>query len=108
VTARLRARAPRGEVREPPSLRTPDEIAPFLQDAARTPGGHTPAVYLPRTEGEIAWVLRESPAVLPVGAQSSLTGGATPFGASLVSLSRLDAIGPLAETACARRRASRS
>jgi D-lactate dehydrogenase (cytochrome) len=97
VTARLRARAPRGEVREPSSLRTPDEIAPFLQDAARTPGGHTPAVFLPRTEGEIAWVLRESPAVLPVGAQSSLTGGATPFGASLVSLSRLDAIGPLAE-----------
>jgi D-lactate dehydrogenase (cytochrome) len=93
AAARLRARAPRGEVRPPPCLRTPEEIAPFLQDAARTPGGHTPAVFLPRTEGEIAWVLRESAAVLPIGAQSSLTGGATPFGASLLSLSRLDAIG---------------
>jgi D-lactate dehydrogenase (cytochrome) len=82
-------------VREPARLTTADEIAPFLQDAARTPGGHTPAVFLPRTEGEIAWVLRTSAAVLPVGAQSSLTGGATPFGASLLSLSRLDAIGPV-------------
>jgi D-lactate dehydrogenase (cytochrome) len=89
----LRARAPRGEVRPPARLAAPDEIAPFLQDAARTPGGHTPAVFLPRTEGEIAWVLRESAAVLPIGAQSSLTGGATPFGASLLSLSRMDAIG---------------
>jgi D-lactate dehydrogenase (cytochrome) len=95
ASVRLRARAPRGEVRPPARLDAPDEIAPYLQDAARTPGGHTPAVFLPRTEGEVAWVLRESAAVLPIGAQSSLTGGATPFGASLLSLSRMDAIGPV-------------
>ena len=107
ASVRLRARAPRGEVRPPARLGAPDEVAPFLQDAARTPGGHTPAVFLPRTEGEIAWVLRESAAVLPIGAQSSLTGGATPFGASLLSLSRMDAIGPVRAATCARRRASR-
>jgi D-lactate dehydrogenase (cytochrome) len=95
ATVRLRARAPRGDVRPPARLATADEVAPFLQDAARTPGGHTPAVFLPRTEGEVAWVVRETAAVLPVGAQSSLTGGATPFGASLLSLARMDAIGPV-------------
>jgi D-lactate dehydrogenase (cytochrome) len=93
ASVRLRARAPRGAVRPPARLSSPDEIAPYLQDAARTPGGHTPAVYLPRTEGEIAWALRASEAVLPVGAQSSLTGGATPFGAALLSLARMDAVG---------------
>jgi D-lactate dehydrogenase (cytochrome) len=92
----LRARAPRGEVQPPARLAASDETAPFLQDAARTPGGHTPAVFLPRTEGEIAWAVRECASVLPVGAQSSLTGGATPFGASVLSLSRLTAIGPVA------------
>ena len=89
---RLRARPPRGEVREPARLDQPDQVAPYLQDAARTPGGHAPAVFLPRSEGEIAWVLREAGAVLPVGAQSSLTGGATPLGESVLSLSRLDAL----------------
>ncbi|HET9316237.1 MAG TPA: FAD-binding oxidoreductase, partial [Vicinamibacteria bacterium] len=64
-----------------------------------TPGGHAPAVFLPRTEGEVAWVLRECPAVLPVGAQSSLTGGATPFGEWVMSLARLDAIGPVRDGA---------
>lgn len=97
MTALLRARAPRGEVRAPARLTEEGAVAPFLQDAARTPGGHAREVFLPRTEGEVAWALAASAAVLPVGAQSSLTGGATPFGASLLSLSRLDAIGPVAD-----------
>jgi D-lactate dehydrogenase (cytochrome) len=80
-------------VRAPQRLDEPGAIAPYLQDAARTPGGHAPAVFLPRTEGEVAWVLRQGTAVLPVGAQSSLTGGATPFGEWVLSLARLDAIG---------------
>lgn len=90
---RLRARAPRGEVRAPARLADPGDVVPYLQDAARTPGGHTPAVFHPRTEGEVAWVLREAPAVLPVGAQSSLTGGATPRGEWVLAMTRLDAIG---------------
>ena len=96
---RLRTRAPRGEVRAPQRLVDPADVAPFLQDAARTPGGHAPAVFLPRGEGEVAWVLREAPAVLPVGAQSSLTGGATPFGEWVMSLARMDSIGEVREGA---------
>jgi D-lactate dehydrogenase (cytochrome) len=89
---RVRIREPRGELRAPTVL-VGDETAAYLQDAARTPAGHAPAVYLPSCEAEVAWVLRESEAVLPVGAQSSLTGGATPFGQTVLSLSRLAAIG---------------
>jgi D-lactate dehydrogenase (cytochrome) len=84
-------------VRSPQRLDDPGAIAPFLQDAARTPGGHAPAVFLPRTEGEVAWALREGPAVLPVGAQSSLTGGATPFGEWVLSLARMDSIGAVGD-----------
>lgn len=96
---RLRARAPSGDVRPPSRLDDAAAVAPYLQDAARTPGGHAPVVLLPRSEGEVAWALREAPAVLPVGAQSSLTGGATPFGEWVLSLARLDAIGPVADGA---------
>jgi D-lactate dehydrogenase (cytochrome) len=71
-------------------------VAVYLQDAAHTPGGYTPAVLLPRTEAEVATALGESAAVLPVGAQSSLTGGATPFGAAVLSLARMDSLGPIA------------
>jgi len=94
VSHRVRARPPRGEPRRPLLLDGSDSAA-YLQDAARTPGGHARRVALPRTEAEIAWVLRDSSAVLPVGAQSSLTGGATPFGETVLSLSRLDTIGPI-------------
>jgi D-lactate dehydrogenase (cytochrome) len=67
-------------------------MASFLEDAAHTPGGHTTAVALPTTEGEVASALRHSRRVLPVGAQSSLTGGATPMGESVLSLSRMNAM----------------
>jgi len=70
-------------------------VAAHLQDAACTPGGHTPAVLLPRTEAEVAHALREAVSVLPIGAQSSLTGGATPLGEAVLSLSRMDAVGPI-------------
>lgn len=50
---------------------------------------------LPHNEAEVAWVLRQAKAVLPIGAQSSLTGGATPFGETVVSLVRMTEIGRL-------------
>ena len=68
-------------------------MASFLEDAAHTPGGHTTAVALPTTEGEVASALRHSKRVLPIGAQSSLTGGATPLGEAVLSLSRMNAVG---------------
>jgi D-lactate dehydrogenase (cytochrome) len=89
---RVRARPPRGEMRAPARV-SGDEVGAYLRDAAGTQGGFTPSVVFPTSEAEVAWVLGEAPAVLPVGAQSSLTGGATPFGEWVLSLSRLDAIG---------------
>lgn len=67
-------------------------MATFLHDASRLPGGQTPRVLLPRSEGEVAWALRHEPRLLCAGAQSSLTGGSTPRGESLLSLARLDRI----------------
>jgi D-lactate dehydrogenase (cytochrome) len=75
-----------------PATQAGDALAERLHDAARTPGGHASLLALPESEGEIAWVLREAPAVLAVGAQSSLTGGATPFGEWLLGTERLDAL----------------
>jgi FAD/FMN-containing dehydrogenase len=39
-------------------------------------------VAVPASEAEVAALSRRAPAVLPIGAQSSLTGGATPTGES--------------------------
>ena len=61
----------------------------FLEDAAHYPGGHAEGIVFPRTVQEIADVVATSRAVLPIGAQSSLTGGATPMGELLLATSRL-------------------
>src|SRR5687767_1236066 len=55
-------------------------IARFLEDAAHYPGGHAAAVLRPRSIEELSACLREPRRTLAVGAQSSLTGGATPQG----------------------------
>jgi D-lactate dehydrogenase (cytochrome) len=73
-------------------VQDPDKIAAHLEDAAHVPGGHAAALYLPASEADVAAVLRSSRAVLPIGAQSSLTGGATPMGETLVATSRLDQV----------------
>jgi D-lactate dehydrogenase (cytochrome) len=63
--------------------------AGFLEDAAHYPGGHASGVVRPQSVQEISAVLRSPERVLPVGAQSSLTGGATPFGDLVLSTERL-------------------
>lgn len=65
-----------------------------MEDAAHYPGGHTSLVVCPRDEAQLAASLKDSEAVLVVGAQSSLTGGATPMGDTVVSVSKLDAVAP--------------
>ncbi len=76
-----------------PFLQTdPAILAGFLEDAAHFPGGHAAAIAQPRSEAEVADVLRASAAVLPIGAQSSLTGGATPMGEVLLGTMRLNRI----------------
>ncbi len=72
--------------------RDPAVLAAFLEDAAHFPGGHAAGIAHPTTDAEVADLLRSSAAVLPIGAQSSLTGGATPMGEILLSTSRLSRI----------------
>jgi len=68
-------------------------LAAHLTDAARVPGGHAAAIAFPETEAAVAALLGSAPRVLVIGAQSSLTGAATPRGELLLSTARLAAIG---------------
>lgn len=76
----------------PPIQRDPDLVAGFLDDAAHVPGGFAAGVTFPRDEAEIAAVVRDVARVLPVGAQSSLTGGATPRGDVVLSTRTLTGV----------------
>jgi D-lactate dehydrogenase (cytochrome) len=73
-------------------VRDPDILASHLQDAAHFPGGHSEALVTPETEADVAAALALAPSVLPIGAQSSLTGGATPMGDVLLSTARMKTI----------------
>jgi D-lactate dehydrogenase (cytochrome) len=99
----LRARKPAGEAStdvEGPALsevegrinRDADLLRSHLEDAAHFPGGHSSGIAAPTSEAAVANAIRLSSAVLPIGAQSSLTGGATPFGETLISTARLNRI----------------
>jgi D-lactate dehydrogenase (cytochrome) len=66
--------------------------AKYLSDAAHFPGGHAVRVEVPRTIDEIPDILRGAPTLLPIGAQSSLTGGATPMGEVVLSTEKLTRI----------------
>jgi D-lactate dehydrogenase (cytochrome) len=69
----------------------------YLSDAAHYPGGHAAAVRMPATVEEIPDIVRGARTLLAVGAQSSLTGGATPMGDTVLStekLTRVIEIGP--------------
>ncbi len=67
----------------------PLRLAGHLEDAAHVPGGHATELVLPRSEADVAAALSSSLTVLPIGAQSSLTGGATPRGDVLLSTARI-------------------
>lgn len=84
-----------GPVGSPEWITEAVTIGQYLDDAAHVPGGHAPALVFPRSEREVADVLRASERVLVVGAQSSLTGGATPRGDVLLSTARLRTLEPL-------------
>src|SRR6185436_4032240 len=89
----IRARPPRGVADAAPRIRRdPDVLVSFLEDAAHFPGGFAAGLAAPASEAEVAALVRSTPAVLPIGAQSSLTGGATPQGEVLLSTSRLNRI----------------
>jgi D-lactate dehydrogenase (cytochrome) len=88
----IAARAVRGEAERVRVLTAPDDVLPYLDDAAHYPGGHADAVYLPQSEAEVAAVVRKASRVVTSAAQSSLTGGATPQGGVVLSLARMKRI----------------
>jgi D-lactate dehydrogenase (cytochrome) len=65
------------------------DITSYLEDAAHFPGGHAEGVVFPQTAEEVARAVGNARTVLAIGAQSSLTGGATPMGELLVSTAKL-------------------
>ena len=95
MTSRVIARPPYpGAI---PLETDPDLVARFLADAAHYPGGHALGVLRPRSIEELSACLRDSAShagapYLPVGAQSSLTGGATPLGGVVLSTERLTSL----------------
>src|SRR4051812_7615782 len=88
----VRTRPPRGPLGSLRFERDPDILAAHLQDAAHFPGGHAEALVAPETEADVAAALALSSSVLAIGAQSSLTGGATPMGDLILSTSRMKAV----------------
>ena len=87
----LLAREPRGGSAAAVIDRDSDAISGHLEDAAHFPGGRADGIARPKTEGEVAALLVLATHVLPIGAQSSVTGGATPTGGLLISTERLTA-----------------
>src|SRR3982751_4139779 len=89
----VRARRPDGPIRAAPLIvRDADVLSAHLEDAAHFPGGFASGLATPTLEAEVATLLRPAEAVLPIGAQSSLTGGATPRGELLLSTARLNRV----------------
>lgn len=71
---------------------SPDVLLAHREDAAHFAGGHADGVARPRSEQDVAHLLTASTRVLPIGAQSSLTGGATPDGGLVLSTVRFSGI----------------
>jgi D-lactate dehydrogenase (cytochrome) len=88
----IRARDPRGDPADLRVTADPDTVAAHREDAAHVRGGRADAVAWPRSEAAVAALVRASSHVLPIGAQSSVTGGATPTGGLVLSASKLSDI----------------
>ncbi len=89
MLSRIAARAPQPGAAPRPEI---DNLDSYLDDAAHYPGGYARGVIRPRSTDEITACLRRTHRILPIGAQSSLTGGATPFGDVVLSTDRLNSI----------------
>jgi D-lactate dehydrogenase (cytochrome) len=69
--------------------RVRDDCGAYLEDAAHFPGGHAAGLVLPESTADVASILADASSVLPIGAQSSLTGGGTPMGELILATSRM-------------------
>lgn len=88
----MRARPPRGDATDLRLTGDVDSINAYLEDAAHVRGGHADAVAWPRTEAAVAALVRSTSHVLAIGAQSSVTGGATPSAGLILSSAKLTGI----------------
>jgi D-lactate dehydrogenase (cytochrome) len=92
MSNRIKART--AAVVPPPEIERDEAIvSSFLSDAAHVPGGSATGVSFPRDEAEVAALVTHATRVLPVGAQSSLTGGATPRGDVVLSTRAMSKLG---------------
>jgi len=89
---RITARPPLIKTGNPDISTAPDLLETVSEDAAHYPNGHAIGVARPATESDVATLLLHSQSVLPIGAQSSLTGGATPMGDIVMDMQRFDRI----------------
>jgi D-lactate dehydrogenase (cytochrome) len=89
VSSRIAARPPSAGPAPPAD---PDGVDRVLEDAAHYPGGSAAGVLRPRSIDEVSAALRSGDRILPIGAQSSLTGGATPLGDIVLTTERLNSI----------------
>jgi D-lactate dehydrogenase (cytochrome) len=88
-----RIKARRARAVAAPRVDTDEAIlSSFLSDAAHVPGGFAAGVAFPESEAEVASLIASATRVLPIGAQSSLTGGATPRGEIVLSTRALSTI----------------
>jgi D-lactate dehydrogenase (cytochrome) len=92
MSCRISTRPPRGVLTAPAVDTDPSTLQSFVEDAAHYPGGHAAGVVVPRCEADVAAVLRAHRSVLAIGAQSSVTGGATPRGEVVLSTSKMASI----------------
>jgi D-lactate dehydrogenase (cytochrome) len=63
--------------------------ADWLSDAAHFSGGHAAGILFPRNTDDVVDALAQHETLLAVGAQSSLTGGATPMGETILATSKM-------------------
>ncbi|MBI3723989.1 FAD-binding oxidoreductase [bacterium] len=97
MSHRVRAERPRTTGRESaPAISTErDALATYEEDAARS-RGNAAGVARPASESEVAALVRlasrEGRSLMPQGARSSLTAGATPRGDIVLSTEKLDRI----------------
>jgi D-lactate dehydrogenase (cytochrome) len=85
---RIIARSAAGP-RTGPVERDPSIVDGYLRDAAHFPGGHADGVARPDSEAAVAAIVTAHAPILIAGAQSSLTGGATPHGGVVLSTQKL-------------------
>jgi D-lactate dehydrogenase (cytochrome) len=81
----------------PPIETRADLLQSFLSDAAHVPGGAATGVATPHSADEVSALVRSARRILPIGAQSSLTGGATPRGDLVISTRALTDITRLSD-----------